>query len=203
MRLNTSEEARGVESISSRVRCSLTSHLKPRPEGSSGARHSEHHRPGLAQGVAAVREDLLPSRTSLDPTREPAARSSAPGAVHRSERPSPDGRAELRPACQFWTRRFVGAAGEVASMVVWLPATMVRRLPIGRENVPSPSATLEFTTKVPVNTLPGRVPERTTRVVVPSLSVKVRGLGSRLTGLAVVRVTVTLPAAVGDGSLSV
>src|SRR5262245_10156987 len=97
-------------------------------------------------------------------------------------------------------------------MTVWAPLVMTfPRLPrpsnkesTGRENVPGPSATAASTTKVPVKTEPGMLPERMTVFEdVPSLSTKVNGPGRPTTETEVVRVTVTLPAAVGDGSLRV
>src|SRR5512145_3084241 len=75
------------------------------------------------------------------------------------------------------------------------------RLSRGSVNVPSPFATEALTTKVPTKTEPGTVPERVNAVEVPSFSWNVSGPGRITTGTEVVIVTVTFPAAVGEGSL--
>src|SRR5262249_58384803 len=77
------------------------------------------------------------------------------------------------------------------------------RLPTARLKVPCPSATVPSTTNVPVNVDPGRPPARAMLTLDPSLSWKVRTPIGFTTGTEVVSVTVTVPAAVGDGSLSV
>src|SRR5436309_12819183 len=76
------------------------------------------------------------------------------------------------------------------------------RLPIGRENVPIPSLTELSTTRVPVKIAPGMDPDRTMSFDVPSISRNVNGPGNWTTGTEVVTVTITLPATVGEGSLS-
>src|SRR5437867_8571888 len=110
-------------------------------------------------------------------------------------------------------RRLFGALGGVLSIVVWLPLTIPfpwlprpsTRLFGGRLKVPRPSATFESTTNRPVNVEAGRVPWATRLIVVlvPSLSVNDSGPGTTFTATDVIKVTVTFPAAVGEGSLSV
>ena len=70
----------------------------------------------------------------------------------------------------------------------------------GKLNVPCPSATELSTIKTPVKVDPGVEPARLMVVVVPSLSKNDRGPGTLVTGTDEVNVTVTLPAAVGEGS---